>query len=64
MRWAGHVAHIAYTGFWRGNYKALERPRHRWEDKIKMDLQEVGWGGMDWTDLTQDKDWWRALITR
>ena len=64
MRWTGQVAHIAYTGFWWGNLRALERPRRRWEDCIKMDLQEVGWGGMDWTDLAQDRDRWRALLTR
>jgi hypothetical protein len=40
----------------------LGRPRRRWEDKIKMDLQEVGCGGMDWIDLAQDRDTWRALL--
>ena len=40
----------------------LGRPRHRWEDNIKMDLQEVGCGGMDWIELTQDRDRWRALV--
>jgi hypothetical protein len=40
----------------------LGRPRHRWEDNIKMDLQEVGQGGMDWIDLAQDRDRWRALV--
>jgi hypothetical protein len=34
----------------------LGRPRRRWEDNIKMDLQEVGWGGMDWIDLAHDRD--------
>ena len=38
------------------------RPRHRWEDNIKMDLQEVGCEGMDWIDLAQDRDRWRALV--
>jgi len=38
------------------------RPRHRWEDNIKMDLHEVGWGGMDCNDLAQDRDRWRALV--
>jgi hypothetical protein len=38
------------------------RPRHRWEDTIKMDLQEVGCGGMDWIDVAQDRDRWRALV--
>ena len=35
------------------------RSKRRWEDNIKMDLQEVGWGGMDWIDLVQDRDRWR-----
>jgi hypothetical protein len=58
LRWAGHVARM---GERRGAYRALvgkpegrrplERPRHRWEDNIKMDLQEVGWGDMDWINL-------------
>ena len=38
------------------------RPRHRWEDNIKMDLKEVGCGYMDWIKLAQDKDRWRALV--
>jgi hypothetical protein len=38
------------------------RPRHRWEDNIKIDLQEVGGGGMDWTKLAQDRDSWQALV--
>jgi hypothetical protein len=38
------------------------RPRRRWEDNIKMDLQEVGCGGMDWIELAQDKDRWRVLV--
>jgi len=38
------------------------RPRRRWEDNIKMDLQEVGCGGMDWIDLAQERDRWRALV--
>jgi hypothetical protein len=40
----------------------LGRPRRRWEDNIKMHLQEVGCGGMDWIELAQDKDMWRALV--
>jgi len=42
--------------------RPLGRPRLRWEDYIKMDLQEVGCGGMDWVELTQDRDRWRALV--
>ena len=40
----------------------LERPRHRWEDNIKIDLQEVECGGMDWMKLVPDRDRWRALV--
>jgi hypothetical protein len=40
----------------------LARPRRRWEDNIKMDVQEVGWGSMDWIDMAQDMDRWRALV--
>jgi hypothetical protein len=40
----------------------LGRPRRRWEDNIKMDLREVEWGDMDWIDLVQDRDRWRALV--
>ena len=40
----------------------LGRPRRRWEDNIKMDLQEVGCGGMAWIDLAQNRDRWRALV--
>jgi len=40
----------------------MGRPRRRWEDNIKMDLQEVGCGDMDWIELAQDSDTWRALV--
>jgi len=40
----------------------LERPKGRWEDNIKMDLQEVGYGGMNWNELAQYRDRWRALV--
>jgi len=69
MRWAGHVA---CKGERRGVYRVLVgkpegkrplgRPRRRWEDNIKMDLQEVGCGGMDWIELAQDRDSWRELV--
>jgi hypothetical protein len=42
--------------------RPLEGPRRRWVDNIKMDLWENGWGGMDWIDLAQDRDKWRALV--
>jgi hypothetical protein len=43
--------------------RPLERPRRRWEDNIKMGLQEVGYGCMDWIELAQDRDRWRALVS-
>jgi hypothetical protein len=42
--------------------RPLGRPRPRWEDNINMYLQEVGCGGMNWIELAQDRDWWRALL--
>jgi hypothetical protein len=42
--------------------RPLGRPRRRWVNNIKMDLREIGWGDMDWTDLAQDRDKWRALV--
>jgi len=70
MRWAGHVARM---GEERGMYrvlvgkpegkKPLVRPRHRWVDNIKMDLQEVGCGYMDWIGLAQDRDRWQTLVS-
>jgi hypothetical protein len=42
--------------------RPLGRPRHIWEDNIKMDLQEVGYGGMDWIKLAQDRDRWLAFV--
>jgi hypothetical protein len=69
MRWAGHVARMgekrnAYmilVGKSEGK-RPLGRRRRRWVDNIKMDLREIGWDGMDWIDLAQDRDQWGALV--
>jgi hypothetical protein len=42
--------------------RPLGRPRRRWMDNIKMDLREIGWDGMDWIDLVQNRDQWRDLV--
>jgi hypothetical protein len=42
--------------------RPLARPRRKWVDNIKMDLEEMGWGGVDWIGLAQDRDKWRALV--
>jgi hypothetical protein len=71
VRWAGHVAQV---GEKRNAYRILVgkpegkrplgRPRHRWVDNIKIDLKRdgMGWYGLDWVDLAQDRDQWRALV--
>jgi hypothetical protein len=43
-------------------FRPLGRPRRRWVDNIKMDLREIGWDGVDWIDLAQDRNQWRALV--
>ena len=70
MRWAGHVARM---GEERGLYRVfggkpeeerpLGRPRRRWVDNIRMDLQEVGCGYVDWIGLAKDRDRWRTLVS-
>jgi hypothetical protein len=45
-----------------GGKRPLGRPRRRWVDNIMMDLGEVGWGDVDWIDLAQDRNRWRALV--
>jgi len=70
MRWAGHVARM---GEGRGVYRVfvgkhegrrpLGRPRRRWENNIRMDLREVGYGCVDWMELAQDRDRWRAIVS-
>jgi hypothetical protein len=42
--------------------RPLGRPRHRWEDRIRMDLREIGWGSVEWIQLAQDRDRWQALV--
>jgi hypothetical protein len=42
--------------------RPLGRPRRRWEDSIKMDLREIGWGGIEWIDFAEARDQWRALV--
>jgi hypothetical protein len=42
--------------------RSLGRPRHRWVDNIKIDLRKIVWDGVDWIDLAQDRDHWRALV--
>ena len=66
------MRHVARMGERRDVYRVLVgkpegksplgRPRHRWEDNIKMDLQEVGCGGMNWIELAQERDRWWALL--
>jgi len=70
MRWAGHVARMGEErGVYRflvgkpGGKRPLGRPRRRWVDNIRMDLQEVGCGHMDWIGLAQDRDRWRRLVS-
>jgi len=69
MRWARHIARI---GERRGLYrllvkkpegkKPLRRPRHRWEANIKRYIQKVGFGGVDWIELVQDREIWRTHL--
>jgi len=69
MRWIGRVAGM---GDRRGSCRvlmerpegkrSLRKPRHSWDDNIKMGLQDVGWSGMNWIDLAQDTDRWRAFV--
>jgi hypothetical protein len=70
MRWARLVARMREgRGAYRilvgrpGGRRPLGRSRRRWENNIKMDLQEVGCRGMDWIDLAQDRDRWRGLVS-
>jgi hypothetical protein len=55
LRWVGHVARMK-------GKRPLGRPRHRWEDGIRLDLRETGWGSIEWIQLAQDRDRWQALV--
>ena len=66
------AGHVACMGEWRGVYRVLvgkpggkrplRIPRHRWDDNIRMNLQQVGYVGIDWIELAQDRDRWWALV--
>jgi hypothetical protein len=69
MRWVRHVARMgAVSGAYNilvgrpEGRRPLGRPRRRWEDNIKMDLRELGFGDVDWIHWAQDRDRWRALV--
>jgi len=69
LRWAGHVARMEegrsafkiFTGKATGK-RPLGRPRRRWEDNIRMDLEEIGVNAGNWVYLAQNRDYWRALV--
>jgi hypothetical protein len=69
MIWTGHVTRMRakrnacriFVVKQEGK-RSLGRPRCRWVDNIKMDLREIGWDGMDWIDLAEDRDQWRAVV--
>ena len=69
LRWAGHVARMEegrsafkiLTGKPTGK-RPLGRPRHRWEDNIRMDFEEIGINAGNWVDSAQDRNYWRALV--
>jgi hypothetical protein len=67
MRWAGHVARMGRNAYRilvekPEGKRPLGRPRRRLVDNIKKYLREIGWGGMDWFDLAQDRDQWRTPV--
>ena len=69
FRWVGHVARMEesrsafkiLTGKPTGK-RPLGRPRRRWEDNIRMDLEEIGFNAGNWVDSAQDRNYWRALV--
>jgi hypothetical protein len=69
MRWARHLARMGKRNAYRTlvgkseENRPLGGPRHRWVGNMKIDLRETGWANMDWIDLAQDRDQWRALVS-
>jgi hypothetical protein len=68
-RWAGHVARVGDRGFAHRvlagrpeGKRPFGIPSYRWKDNIRIDLQQVGWEGVDWIDLAKGRDRWRALV--
>ena len=69
LRWGGHVARMVegrrafkiLTGKPRGK-RPLGRPRRRWEDNVRMDLEEIGLNAGNWVDSAQDRDYWKTLV--
>jgi hypothetical protein len=69
MRWAGHVARMGEEtnvyNILMGKPEGKRPPGKRrcgWQDGMRMDLREIGWGSVDWIQLVQDRDWWQALV--
>jgi hypothetical protein len=62
MRCARHVARMERRGIHIEGKKPLGKPRRRWVDNIKIDLRDIGWDGMDWIELVQARNQWRALV--
>ena len=61
--WRVWVRREGCIGYWWGNRRGKRRPRRRWVDNIRMDLQEVGCGYIDWIGLAKDRDRWRRLVS-
>jgi hypothetical protein len=70
IKWEGNVARMEKRNECRllvvkpEGKTPIGRPRRKWEDNNKMDLREIGWDSMDWVDLAQDRDKWRAIVNR
>jgi hypothetical protein len=64
-RWAGNITCMGDFG-WKARSEKKKKPlgshRYRWQDNIKMDLREIGWGGKDWIHLVEERDQWRTVV--